>query len=379
MLNNYFDNAATSFPKPEAVGDETLRYLNKIGGPYGRSFYGRALEVSRTLESCRDALSELIDAGRPENLVFTANATGAINTVLKGLPLNGSEVWISPMEHNAVARPLRQLEEGGEITIRKLPSLDGGLVDTEKLRRIDLSSAALIVICHESNVTGLIQPAAEIKKAAGDVPVLLDAAQSGGAVTIEAKRWNIDYIALTGHKSLLGPTGTGALYMKDPDSLAPLINGGTGSKSDSFETPDFMPDRFEAGTPNIAGIFGLYGALKNRPASRHNRGDFLKLIEELRGIPEILVHAAPRQRHQGEVIGISSTLADPSELGMTLFEDFRIETRIGLHCAPLAHRTIGTFPSGTVRIAPSVYHSPEDFDRLAAALTAVMKKLGEKR
>jgi len=367
-LNSYFDNAATSFPKPEAVGTETLRYLNDLGGPYGRSFYGRALEVSRTVESCRDLLSERIGAGKPENIVFTANATQAINTVLRGLDLEGGEVWISALEHNAVTRPLKYLEKTNNIEIKYLPSLTGGAVDTEALGRTDLSAASLIIICHESNVTGLIQPVAEIKKAAENVPLLLDAAQSAGGTVIKADEWNIDYLAFTGHKSLLGPTGTGGLYMKSSDALSPLINGGTGSKSDSWETPAFLPDRFEAGTPNIAGIFGLYGALKNTPESRHSKKTFLSLLNEISSIAGMHIHAAPAENTQGEVFSITADFASPSDLGMALYEDFGIETRIGLHCAPLAHNTINTFPEGTVRFAPSVYHDDSDLYRLLDAI-----------
>jgi cysteine desulfurase family protein len=372
--NNYFDNAATSFPKPEALGREILRYLNEIGGPYGRSFYGKAMEVSRTIECCRDLLAEFLGVDNAENLVFTANATQAVNTVLKGMDLEGREVWISPLEHNAVMRPLTQLEKNAGLKIRILPSLAGGLVDTEELHRTDLSRAALIVVCQQSNVTGLIQPVAEIKRAAADVPVLLDAAQSVGHTEIRALEWNLDYIAFTGHKGLLGPPGTGGLYMKDPLTVKPFIDGGTGSRSDSFETPDFMPDRFEAGTHNIAGIFGLSGVLNNRPESRHSRDEFIELMEAIAGIPGYTIHSAGDDLRQGELFSVTAGFASPSELGSALYEGFGFETRVGLHCAPLAHKTIGTFPEGTVRIAPSIYHTKDDFIRLFAAFKKIALK-----
>ena len=374
-VNNYFDNAATSFPKPKAVGREILRYLNEIGGPYGRSFYGRALEVSRTVECCRDLLAQRIGAGRPENLVFTANATCGINTVLKGLELAGREVWVSRLEHNAVMRPLSQLEKHSGIKIRMLPSLPGGLVDTDALSHTDLGRAGLIVVCHQSNVTGLIQPAAEIKKAAAGVPVLLDAAQSAGHTEIRADDWNIDYIALTGHKGLLGPTGTGGLYMKDTSGIIPLTAGGTGSRSDSFETPDFLPDRFEAGTHNIAGIFGLYGALSSPAEPGHSRDEFIDLMKSIAAVPGLRIHAAPDVQQQGEVFSVTADFASSSELGTALYEGSGIETRVGLHCAPLAHETAGTFPEGTLRIAPSVYHCADDFTRLSKAFEAVSEKM----
>ena len=377
---NYFDNAATSFPKPPEAGEESLRYLNDLGGPYGRSFYGRALEVSRTVEDCRELAASALGAADADCLVFTTNATQAVNTVLKGLNLEGKEVWISPMEHNAVTRPLKYLEDRGLIEIKILPFQEGGLIDTESLARSDLSRAGLVIVCHASNVTGLIQPVAEIsaaiKKAAAGKggsdapPLLLDAAQSAGHLETKADEWDIDYIAFTGHKGFLGPTGTGGLFIKDASGLDPLINGGTGSRSDSWETPEFLPDRFEAGTPNIAGIFGLAGALRNRPEPRHSCDDFLSLLDAVSGIDGLELHCAPERGRQAEVFSITAEegFMSPSDLGMKLYSDFGIETRLGLHCAPLAHNTIGTFPDGTVRISPSVYHSRDDFNRLLDAL-----------
>ena len=373
-LLNYFDNAATSYPKPAAVAEEITRYLNTVGGPYGRSFYNRALDVSRTVEECRELAAVFLGAGDADRLVFTANATQAINIVVKGLHLEGCDVWISPMEHNAVTRPLKFLEDRGLISIKILPSKAGGLIDTDALPAVDFSRAGLVALCHVSNVTGLIQPVEHITaalRASGcKAPVMLDASQSAGHIGIEADAWGLDYVAFTGHKGLLGPTGTGGLYMKDSSGLEPLINGGTGSRSDSWDTPDFLPDRFEAGTPNIAGIFGLGGALNNRPEPHHGRDDFLSLLDAAETIDGIILHAAPSRDMQAEVFSITADRegVTPSDLGMKLYRDFGIETRLGLHCAPLAHRSIGTFPDGTVRISPSDYHSPDDFARLIEAL-----------
>ena len=370
---NYFDNAATSYPKPLEVGSEILRYLNEVGGPYGRSFYGRALEVSKTVEACRDLLSDNFGIAGAEKLVFTSNATQAINTVLRGMKFDGGEVWISPLEHNAVMRPLKQLADNRIITIKELPSLPDGMIDSTQLSRLDLSRAALLVVCHQSNVNGLIQPVSDIKKAAGRVPLLLDAAQSAGHLEIKVDEWDLDYLAFTGHKGLLGPTGTGGLYMKNPDSLEPLYHGGTGSLSDSWETPEFMPDRFEAGTPNIAGIYGLLAALRNKPEPRHSRSDFMTLLDAVADIQGIRLHTSSVRAGQGELFSI--TVKEPdgspvsvSDLGTVLYSGYKIETRIGLHCAPLAHRSIGTFPDGSLRISLSPYHSADDLKRLLTAL-----------
>ena len=367
-LNGYFDCGATSFPKPAQVAREITRYLNEVGGPYGRSFYGRALTVSGVIEETRSLLAGLLGAKHPERIIFTHNATHAVNIVVKGLALKGKEVWISPLEHNAVARPLRRLKQDGQIRVRFLPSAADGRVEPERL--LFSERTGLIIVNHQSNVNGVIQPIREIKKKAGPLPVLVDAAQSLGHQTINATDWGIDFVAFTGHKGLLGPTGTGGLYLGGRH-LNPLIEGGTGSRSESSAMPGFLPDRFEAGTPNIAGIYGLRAALLHRPVPAHTREDFLGLIQAVRELPGLMVHAARAEEHQGELFSITSGGMDSSTLGLRLYEDYGIETRLGLHCAPLAHRRIGTFPAGTVRISPSVYHSPRDFAVLHAALTGI--------
>jgi cysteine desulfurase family protein len=370
-LNGYFDCGATSFPKPPEVAREMARYLNEVGGPYGRSFYHRALEVSSVVEETRSLLADLLGAGSSEKIIFTHNATHAVNIVLKGLPLKGKEVWISPLEHNAVARPLRRLKQDGQIRVRFLPAAPDGRIEPERLRFSQRTG--LIVVNHQSNVNGVIQPIREIKKKAGTIPVLVDAAQSLGHQPIEVGRWGIDFVAFTGHKGLLGPTGTGGLYLGG-QHLKPLIEGGTGSRSESSAMPGFLPDKFEAGTPNIAGIFGLRAALAHKPVPAHAREDFLGLMRAARRLPGLNVQAAGREDHQGELFSITSRTMDGSTLGMKLYDEYGIETRLGLHCAPLAHHYIGTFPGGTVRISPSIYHRPEDFEMLLAALTAISER-----
>jgi cysteine desulfurase family protein len=371
--NRYFDCGATSFPKPEAVAQEMSRYLNEVGGPYGRSFYQRALEVSGVVEETRSLLAGLLGDDRPERIVFTHNATHAINIVVKGLALTGKEVWISPLEHNAVARPLRRLKQEGRIRVRFLPAADDGRVLPERLPGLFSRRTGLIIVNHQSNVNGCIQPIREIKEQAGDIPLLVDAAQSLGHLDIDAHGLGIDFVAFTGHKGLLGPTGTGGLYL-GRSLPAPFIEGGTGSRSESSAMPNFLPDRFEAGTPNIAGIFGLHAALVHRPSPLHSQQDFFDLLQAVGRLPGLRLHAAQGAEHQGELFSITSTAMDSSTLGMRLYEEHGIETRVGLHCAPLAHWHIGTFPGGTVRISPSVYHRPEDFEILLAALAAVCGK-----
>jgi cysteine desulfurase family protein len=371
--NGYFDNAATSFPKPKKVGNEILRYLNDIGGPYGRSFYGRAFEVSGVVEDVRFLLSEKFRTNA-DNLVFTSNATTAINTVLKGLDLRNKEVLISPLEHNAVMRPLKILEENCGVNIRILPSFNDGFIDINKIESLLSEKTALVIVNHQSNVNGVVQHITQIKRVIKDIPILVDAAQSAGHVELNIDRDNLDFVAFTGHKGLLGPTGTGGLFIKNPELLCPLIDGGTGSKSESFEMPIFMPDKFEAGTPNIVGIFGMLGALSADVENNHSNGDFCQLINEIRKIEGYSVVCADSLNRQGELFSITSEFTDCSTLGRLLYDKYNIQTRIGLHCAPMAHKFLKTYPHGTLRIAPSVYHTANDFEILVEALKSVREK-----
>lgn len=366
----YFDNGATSFPKPKELGEVTLRYLDLEGGTYGRSFHGRAFETSKKVETCRETLASFLGIRNPEHLTFTFNATTALNTVIRGLPIERKTVWVSPLEHNAVMRPLRRLQN---IEVKILPHFADGLIDVEAIT-LD-SSAGLVIVNHMSNVNGLIQPLKaikeKIKKITPDIPLLVDGAQSVGSASLEVENWDIDFLAVTGHKSLLGPTGTGALYVKNSKLLEPLLAGGTGSRSESEEMPLELPDRYEAGTPNTVGIIGLLASLEHRPRPEHFKSDFFDFIRELKKNPQYKVYCASNEENQGELLSLNSLKMDCSELGLKLYREQGIETRVGLHCAPLAHKTLGTFPTGTLRIAPSLYHSRQDLMTLLKVLEQV--------
>jgi cysteine desulfurase family protein len=366
--NSYFDNAATSFPKPPAVAAAMSRYLNEVGGSYGRSAYARAFDVARMVEKTRDLLAERMGARDAAQVVFAPNATHAVNLVLRSVLRQGGRVLISPLEHNAVTRPLAALAAQIGVTFELLPHQNDGRVDPDRIKGMVTPDTLLAVINHQSNVNGVIQPLAEIKEQLGSVPLLVDASQSFGSVPVTVDDWDIDFLAFTGHKALLGPTGIGGLYLKNPSEVEPLIYGGTGSASDSFEMPDFVPDRFEAGTLNVAGIYGLQAALEERTASRHSREEYCRLIENLKEMPFLRVLSAERFEDQGDVFSLFQPGTDPATLGRRLFEQYGIETRVGLHCAPLAHRTLGTFPGGAVRIGVSPYHSVDDFSCLTEAV-----------
>jgi cysteine desulfurase family protein len=371
--NCYFDNAATSFPKPATVAAAMSRYLNEVGGSYGRSATARAFDVARTVEKTRDLLAERMGGRDAARLIFTPNATHTINLVLRSLLRGPGRVLISPLEHNAVTRPLAALAAHCGVTFELLPHRGDGRVDPARIRDMVTPDTLLAIVNHQSNVNGVIQPLAEIREQLGPVPLLVDASQSFGSVPLAVDDWGIDFLAFTGHKALLGPTGIGGLYLKNPAGVEPLIYGGTGSASDSFEMPAFVPDRFEAGTLNVAGIYGLLAALEEPPASRHTRAEYQRLLETLRGLPSLRVMCAERFEDQGDVFSFYQPGKDPAGLGRRLFDTFGIETRVGLHCAPLAHKTLGTFPGGAVRIGVSPYHTNDDFCYLIEALRGCLQ------
>ncbi len=372
--NTYFDNAATSFPKPKEVAREISLYLNEMGGTYGRSSHYRAIEVSKIVEDTRSLIAEMLGVKKSSHIVFTPNATHGINLVLKGFHFKNKEIAVSALEHNAVWRPLARLINELGLKVNRFPSFKDGLIDQDRVPEVISKNTDLVVVNHQSNVNGVTQPVEQIKKIIGDIPILVDASQSLGHSELNVRTCNIDFLALTGHKGLLGPTGVGALFVKNPEILPPLVDGGTGSNSESTEMPSFMPDKFEAGTPNIVGIFGLRAALLHRPSPAHTKNEYLSLIEEIQGIKGIRVICADKKEYQGDVFSLISNKMDCSVFARTLGENFGIETRVGLHCAPEAHRHLGTFPEGTVRIGVSPYHTKEDFDYLLNAVKRVQER-----
>lgn len=372
-MNLYFDNASTSFPKPPEVAGEIARYLNDAGGTYGRAAYPRIVEATGMVERCRDAVARLMGVGDASKIAFTGGATMAINTVLQGFGLpRGARVLVSPLEHNAVMRPLAAM--GVEAVA--MPAFADGRIDLSKLENVDLKDIALVVINHQSNVNGVVQPLAEICEWAHSrgIRVLADCSQSLPYSTLAADLWGLDYAVFTGHKGLLGPTGVGGFYAREPLSIEPLAYGGTGSRSESYEMPEAWPDRFEAGTPNLAGIAGLLAALENRPAAAHSRGDFLDLVSAVAGLSGFRVFGALSAEYQGELFSVAHERLGAAGLADALWSSYGIEVRAGLHCAPAAHRFLGSFPGGTVRFAAGPYHKAQDFEVLLRALTEISKE-----
>lgn len=380
----YFDNAATSWPKPPGTAKAMVHFLDHVGANPGRSGHRLAVESARTVYAAREAVTELFNAPDPLRVAFGANVTEALNLVLRGWLRPGDHVITSSMEHNSVMRPLRALERKGvEVTVVSC-SPEGFLnpADVEKTVR---PNTVMIVLNHASNVVGTLLPVTEVGNIARqrDLLLLVDAAQTGGAYPIDMQANGIDMLAFTGHKSLYGPMGTGGLILGervDVTRLEPLKRGGTGSHSEREEQPGFLPDMLESGTPNAVGLAGLEAGLRwvlerGVAAIRsHEEGMTQKLIDGLRNIPGVTVYGGADAKYQTATVSFNIDGMAPSEVGLLLDEQYGILCRVGLHCAPSAHKTIGTFPEGTVRFGLGAFSTAEEVD---AAIKAV-DKLREK-
>jgi cysteine desulfurase family protein len=379
------DNAATSFPKPKAVFDAMAAFALHGGASAGRGAYAEAVECGQHIAETRRRLCQIFNGQREEHFVFTANCSEALNLAIKGLidPATGGHAVCTCIDHNSVLRPLGEMVDRGWIR-QTCVAADPitGLVDPEDIRRAVEPETRLIAMTHASNVTGTVQPLAAIGKIARDleVPLVVDAAQSAGHVPIDVQADQIDLLAAPGHKSLLGPLGTGFLYIRPglEQRLRPLKEGGTGSVSESDRQPDFMPDRFESGSHNAIGLFGLEAALswiQDRGIPKladHDRELVQAFLEGIDGV-EGLHYFGPRGvRHR---IGLFSVRIDdmsPLELAHTLERDWGILTRAGLHCAPRAHQLLGTIDTGgTTRLSFGPFLSSQDVRFAADALAEI--------
>lgn len=371
-MNKYFDNSSTSYPKPIEVADAIYHHITAVGGNYGRASYERALTNNTLVESTRDQVAALIGTAEGDHIFWCQNATMASNIILNSLDLRGKNVLVSPLEHNAVMRPLEYL--GAHWTT--LPALSDGTIDVSKLKDLSLKDIDLIIINHLSNVNGVIQPLQEVAAWAGDTPLMVDTSQSLGHTEIDVIASNIDYLIFTAHKGLYGVTGLGGYYVKETSKLRPLIYGGTGSSSESYLMPEAFPDRQEAGTPNIIGIVGLNAALTHKPNPLHTKADTLALIKGIKEMEGMHVFCANDGLYQGELFSFTHNRINGSEFAYQLQKKYGIECRYGHHCAPLAHKNIGSFDSGTLRISLSPYHTPEDMDYLLNAIKEIAYETG---
>ncbi len=377
-MSAYLDNAATSFPKPDSVYETVVRVMKEVGANPGRGGHQRAIAAGRLVYETRSALAELFGIDDAARIAFTSNATEAINLALFGVLTAGDRVVTSTMEHNAVVRPLHVLQEQG-VEVVKVPADCFGVVDPEKIREACTPHTRMVVLSHCSNVTGSLQPIEEIGTwcRRSGILFLVDAAQSAGLFPLHVEPFGIDLLAVPGHKGLYGPQGTGFLYVRPGLELKPLVYGGTGSNSHSESQPTEMPEHLESGTLNTAGIAGLKAGVDfvreiGLDAIRaHERQLLDRLIEGLRQVPDAVVYGPLDGRLHGGALSFNLDGRDPSEIGFRLDHEFGISCRVGLHCAPDAHRSIGTFPRGTVRVSPGYFNTLADIDLLLNAIDTI--------
>jgi cysteine desulfurase/selenocysteine lyase len=378
----YFDNAATSWPKPSGVVEAMTHFLAHVGANPGRSGHRLSLEAGRIVYEARERIAQLFNAPDPLRVVFGANVTEALNLVMRGYLRAGDHVVTSSMEHNSVMRPLRAMasgECGGAIELTVVPCSSAGFLDAEDLEAAVRPETVMIILNHASNVCGSLLPipvAGEIARRHGCL-LLVDAAQTAGAYPIDVEADKIDLLAFTGHKALGGPMGTGGLIIGervDLDRLVPLKCGGTGSRSEREEQPDFLPDMCESGTANTVGLAGLAAGVRwvmeqgVDTIRRHEVELGQRLLDGLQEIPSVTVCGGRDATRQTATISFNIAGLEPSEVGLRLDDEYDLMCRVGLHCAPAAHRTLGTFPKGTVRFGLSAFNTQSEVD---TALRAV--------
>lgn len=378
----YLDNAATSFPKPPAVAEAMLRYLREVGASMNRGDYAAAQDTGMTALALREGLCRLFHHPDPACCVLTPGNTWGLNMVLRGWLRPGDHCLVSAMEHNAVMRPLQDLAALG-VTFDRIPCDETGRLDVDAIPGLIRPSTRLLVMAHGSNVSGAVQdaPAVGALCRAHGIPFVLDAAQTAGHWPIDFAALGLAALSVPGHKGLMGPSGIGALLL-EPDfarALRPTVTGGTGSASDEEVQPDYLPDKFEPGTPNLPGIYGLKAAVDFlldtgvEALQAHEAALTERFLSPLRSISDVRLAGPWDGRDRVAVFSLDFLTVDNALAADRLEREYGILTRCGLHCAPAAHRTLGTFPRGTVRFSPGWYSTDSDVD---AALRAVAEIAG---
>ncbi len=382
----YLDYAATSWPKPKEVQHAMCDFMEHSGGNPGRSGHRLSISAARIVFQAREAVANLFHTPDPLHVIFTPNITYALNLAISGILKPGDHVVTSSIEHNSVMRPLRALEKDG-LKLTVVQCKTDGCLDLEAWREAVTPGTRLVVVNHASNVMGTLLPVTEIAQIAHKAGALflVDCAQTAGVVPIDQPAMGIDLLAFTGHKGLYGPTGTGGLVLGERvevDELRPLVRGGTGSRSEYEEQPDMLPDKYESGTANSIGIAGLgagvrwvqsigIASIREREAELNDQ-----LLSGLQNTPGITVYGPKDPSERTAVVSCKLAGQSVSEVGLRLDDDFGILCRVGLHCAPSAHKTIGTFPEGTIRLAPGIFTSPDDIRAVNAALEKVVVARG---
>lgn len=377
MERIYLDNASTSFPKAPGVAEAMYDYVKNCGCNVSRGGYDEAYRAEELVLDTRQRLTRLFHGPDCRNVVFTRNITESLNVLMKGLLHSGDHVLVSAMEHNAVMRPLTQLTAQG-VTFDRVPCASDGGLYTEELEKLLRPETRAVVMLHGSNVCGTLLPAAEVGAfcRAHGLLFVLDTAQTAGAFPIDMEAMHIDALAFTGHKGLLGPQGIGGFILRPElaKRMEPLLSGGTGSVSHLEEMPAFMPDRFEAGTLNLPGIMGLHAALvwlEQEGIDRirsHELALTARFLEGLRDIPRLRAVGREDIQDRAAVVSAACESVDPAFLADALGREYGVLTRVGLHCAPSAHKTLGTYPAGTVRFSFGPWNTEAHVDAALAAL-----------
>jgi cysteine desulfurase / selenocysteine lyase len=377
----YFDNAATTYPKPEMVYQAVNKCMREYCANPGRSGHKLSMEAGRTVLEARELLAELFGAKKSENIIFGLNATDALNTAIKGIVNQGDHIITTSMEHNSVLRPLKQLENiGVETTIVRCN--ESGELSLADLEANIKGNTKLIITTHASNVTGTLMPIKEIGEIAKQNKLLyiIDTAQTAGVYNLNVSEINVDLLIFTGHKGLMGPQGVGGFYIKEGVALRQMREGGTGSMSESLIQPEMLPDKYESGTPNTPGLAGLAAGLRFikevgiENIKKHEEEITNYFLNQLSEIEDVKIYGPRDVKKQAPVVSLNIKNMTSSEVSFLLDNQFDIATRPGLHCAPLAHQTIGTKGKGAVRFSFGYFNTKEEIDKAIEALKSIAKE-----
>jgi cysteine desulfurase family protein len=377
----YLDNAATSYPKPDSVLRAVVHYTTEVPASAGRGAYREAVLAGAMLTELRGRLCRLFGGRNPERVIFTLNGTDALNLAIKGVVEPGDHVITTAMDHNSVLRPLARLEEDRVVEVTRVRAQSDGIVDPRDVRAAFRPNTRLVVMTHASNVGGGIQPAAEVGRLARErgALFLLDAAQTMGSVPVDVEALGADLLAFPGHKAVMGPQGTGVLWIREGVDPRPLREGGTGSRSDLAVQPDFLPDRYEPGAHNGPGLAGLLAAAAFleetgiEVVAARKREISRRFLDGFAGFPGCRVHGPSDPARRVPIFSATFEGRDPVAIGAALDERYGIKVRAGLHCAPLAHETFGTFASGgSLRLSPGLFTTDAEIIHTFEALREIL-------
>lgn len=374
----YLDNAATSFPKPSCVIDSITNYMTNSGGNPSRGSSALAMQGNRAVYSCRESIANFFNFDKTENVIFTNNITSSINIILNALIKDGYHIITSTMEHNSVLRPLEKLKNKMDISVDFIEASSEGFVSVDSISNKIKNNTKVVILSHASNLIGSIQDIESIGKLCKEKNLffIVDSAQTAGVIPIDMKACNISALTFTGHKSLFGPQGIGGFIIDDKinEEMDSVFVGGTGSSSYSLKHPTELPDKFECGTLNTPGIIGLNAGIEfiNQEGLKKIRKTEEELcryaLDELSKVENLKIYGSLDEKKRTSTILFNIDGLDPSELGFYLDSQKKIVTRTGLHCAPLAHKTIGSFPAGGVRVSFGYFNTKEEINYLVDSL-----------